>query len=327
MMLSSKPTAKFAVIHEVLQQQDNLVSVQTLCDIAGVTRQGYYKWVKAAPEREARELADQADFELILEAYTFRGYDKGALGIHMRLLRFEPPVVMNPKKIRRLMRKYKLFCPVRKPNPYRQMQRALQTSRVAPNILNREFRMHGARTVLLTDITYIPRGEGKFSYLCVIIDAFTKEALAWTVSWSLELDFVLDTVNMMLDRHGSELKTDTLLHSDQGFHYTSNKFIDLLGNSSLRQSMSRRGNCWDNAPQESFFGHMKDEIFIAPKDDTAKIRQKINDWMDYYNNDRYQWGLAKLAPSEFYRYVTTGEYPLPFPPPDLEIPAGEAEGF
>jgi transposase InsO family protein len=294
MMLASKPSAKFAVIHEVLQQQDNLVSVDTLCEIAGVTRQGYYKWVKAAPEREARELADQADFELILAAYTFRGYDKGVLGIHMRLLRFDPPVVMNPKKIRRLMRKYKLFCPVRKPNPYRQMQRALQTARVAPNLLNREFRAHGPRTVLLTDITYIPRSEGRFSYLCVIMDAFTKEVLAWTLSWTLELDFVLDTVNMMLDRHGPELKTDTLLHSDQGFHYTSNKFIDLLSNSALRQSMSRRGNCWDNAPQESFFGHMKDAIYVAPKDDTAHIRVKVNDWIDYYNNERYQWGLAKL---------------------------------
>jgi transposase InsO family protein len=317
MMLTSKPQVKFEVIHETLQQKENLVNVETLCEIAGVTRAGYYKWLKAEPKREARERADEADFNLILKAYKFRGYDKGALGIHMRLLRETPPVIMNPKKVRRLMRKYNLFCPIRKPNPYRQIKRALQSEKVAPNILNREFRTHGARTVLLTDITYIPRAEGKFSYLCVIMDAYTKEVWSWTVSWSLALDFVLETVEKMLEKHGSELNTDVVLHSDQGFHYTSHKFVDLLSDSELRQSMSRKGNCWDNAPQESFFGHMKDEIQITPFDRNYDIKLKVDDWMDYYNHDRYQWGLAKLSPCEYYGYATTGKYPLPIVSPDL----------
>ncbi len=318
MILTSKPRAKFEVIHEVLQQEENLVSVRELCEIAGVTRAGYYKWQKEAPKREALERADEADFALVLKAYKYRGFAKGARGIHMRLLREDTPVIMNPKKVRRLMRKYNLFCPIRKPNPYRQMMRALQTSRVAPNLLNREFRLHGARTVLLTDITYIPRNSGKFSYLCVIMDAYTKEVLAWSVSWSLELDFVLEAVEAMLKKHGPELKTDALMHSDQGCHYTSHKFVDLLKDSALRQSMSRKGNCWDNAPQESFFGHMKDEIDITLGDYNADVKRKVDDWMDYYNHDRYQWGLAKLSPCEFYQYVTTGKYPLPIPPPHIE---------
>jgi transposase InsO family protein len=108
------------------------------------------------------------------------------------------------------------------------------------------------------------------------------------------------------------------MHSDQGCHYTSHKFTELLRDSELRQSMSRRGNCWDNAPQESFFGHMKDEVDIAIGDCHTDIKRKISDWMDYYNHDRYQWGLAKLSPCEFYQYVTTGKYPLPFAPPPIE---------
>ena len=90
--------------------------------------------------------------------------------------------------------------------------------------------------------------------------------------------------------------------------------------------MSRRGNCWDNAPQESFYGHMKDELTDKMLDwDTFEdVRRDIDDWFDYYNHDRYQWQLAKLAPSQFYRYVTTGEYPLPGKPPVIEVPRGSA---
>ena len=75
--------------------------------------------------------------------------------------------------------------------------------------------------------------------------------------------------------------------------------------------MSRRGNCWDNAPQESFFGHMKDELHDSVKTWTAfeNAQADIDDWMDYYNNDRYQMGLMKLSPNEFYELITTGSYP------------------
>ena len=76
--------------------------------------------------------------------------------------------------------------------------------------------------------------------------------------------------------------------------------------------MSRKGNCWDNAPQESFFGHMKDEIMYYVQDykTFGEVKARIDDWLDYYNNDRYQWDLAKLSPREYYRYATTGVYPL-----------------
>ena len=96
------------------------------------------------------------DFELILEAYQHRGYAKGARGIYMHLLHKKPAVVMNVKKIRRLMAKYGLFCPIRNANPYRRMAKALKTSNVAENLVNREFEAYGPRMILLTDISYIP---------------------------------------------------------------------------------------------------------------------------------------------------------------------------
>ena len=121
-----------------------------------------------------------------------------------------PPVLMNVKKIQRLMRKYGLHCPIRKANPYRRMAKALKTDTIADNLLNRQFKEHGLRKVLLTDITYIP--------LSVILDAFTKQVLAYVLSESLELDFVLETVNSLIETHGISLDAETLIHSDQGCH-------------------------------------------------------------------------------------------------------------
>ena len=302
---------KFEIIHETISKANNTLSVKMLCEIAGVSRSGYYNWVHSADKRTEKELQDRADFELILEAYSFRGYDKGAQGIYMRLLHMDPPIVMNVKKIRRLMKKYGLICNVRKANPYRRIAKAIKTNNVAENLVKREFEKYGARKILLTDITYIPF-TGRFCYLSTIIDAFTKQILSYVLSESLEVDFVLETVNQMIEKHGISLATDTIIHSDQGCHYTSCSFIQLVKDKGLRQSMSRRGNCWDNAPQESFFGRMKDHIGerIKKCSTYSEILNIIDDWMDYYNNDRYQWGLARLSPNEYYQYIITGIYPI-----------------
>ena len=301
---------KFEIVAEMMSKPDNRLNVKELCTIAGISRSGYYEWQKSEPTRKKREAKDRGDFDKILAAYKYRGYDKGGRGIQMRLLRHTPPVVMNLKKVYRLMKKYGLKCPIRKANPYRRIMKALKENNYAKNILKREFKEHGVRAVLLTDITYLKRKDGQFSYLSAIMDASTKEILAHVVSPSIELDFVLETVEKLIQNHGSELKTDVLLHSDQGGHYTSFKFIAILKNAEIRRSMSRRANCWDNAPQESFFGHMKDEIDISECMTHEQIVAVIDNWIDYYNNDRYQWDLAKLAPAEYYRYITTGNYPL-----------------
>jgi len=305
--------AKYQIIREMMQRDVNMLNVSWLCDAADVSRSGYYHYLATEDLRLQRENQDQQDFLIILEAYQFRGYNKGARSIYMRLLHMNPSVHMNIKKVRRLMKKYGLFCPIRKANPYRRMAKAMATAYVAPNLLNREFETQGPRKVLLTDITYIINGKAPRCYMSTIIDACTKELLAWVLSISLEIDFVLETVNQLIENNGVSLTSETLIHSDQGSHYKSIKFIQLVKDSELRQSMSRRANCWDNAPQESFFGHMKDEIDISWCKTFDEIQQVITNWTDYYNNERYQWDLAKLAPTEYYRYLTTGEYPLIIP--------------
>ena len=309
MGIQAPAKVKYAIIYETIRNDNNALSISYMCEIAGVSRSGFYAWLDAAPARDRRDEQDRKDFDLILEAYRFRGYRKGARSIYMRLLHIG--VIMNVKKIRRLMKKFNLVCPIRKANPYRRMAKALATSNVAPNIVKREFKQE-PRKVLLTDITYLFFEGGK-CYLSTILDAFTHEILAYQLSMSLKVDFVLDTVDQLVEQHGCTLDDETIVHSDQGCHYTSYAFIQKLKDAEFVQSMSRRGNCWDNAPQESFFGHMKDDIRdeIAVYSSFDDVKRKIDDWMDYYNNDRYQWELLKLSPVEYYTYLKTSVYPLP----------------
>ena len=207
------------MIQATLSSYDNILSVSELCRIANVSRSGYYRWVAATESRARREAQDQNDFALILQAYNHRGYAKGARSTYMRLLHLETPVCMNLKKIRRIMNKYGLNCPIRKANPYRRVLNAMRTSHVAPNLLQREFREHGPRKVLLTDITYLTYGSGQRAYMVTILDAYTKQLLAYEVSRSLKIDFVLNAVKRLIKIHGVSLQAETLINSDQGSHY------------------------------------------------------------------------------------------------------------
>lgn len=253
-------------------------------------------------------------FAQILEAYRFRGCAKGVRGIYMQLLHMD--IRMNVKKIRRLMRKYNLSCPIRKPNPYRRLQKSIRMGSEAENLMNREFEPSSVRAVLLTDITYIPLCGG-VCCLPTILDACTKQVLAYAMSESLEVDSVLETVEQMVKHHGASLNKETVIHSHQGAHSTSLKFIQLVESRELRRSMSRWGNCWDNAPQENFFGPMKDELAgeILNRTSFTEATASVDRWMEYYNRDRCQWDLAKLSPDEYDRYITTGGYPDGMLPP------------
>lgn len=282
---------RFEAIRAALADRSNVLTVKELCELAGVSRSGYYNWTSSQRARELREEQDQEAFAQILEAYRFRGYAKGVRSIHMRLLHMG--IRMNVKKIRRLMRKDSLSCPIRKPNPYRRLRKSIRMGTAAENLVNRVFESRGLRAVLLTDITYIPL-NGAFCYLSTILDACTKQVLAHAMSESLEVNFVLETVEQMVKRHGGSLNKETVIHSDQGAHSTSLKFIQLVESQELRRSMSRRGTCWDNAPQES--GHMEDELAGEMPGWTsfAEVKASVDRWMESYNRDRCQWDLARV---------------------------------
>lgn len=144
------------------------------------------------------------------------------------------------------MHKCNLVYPIRQANPYRRMAAALKTNNIAGNLVNRKFEEHGPRSILLTDIVYIPY-NGTFVYLSTILDAFTKQVLPYAFSDNLNLDFVLLTVERLIKNHRISLDGETIIHSGQGIHYTSCKFIEIVKDNNLRQSTLGKANCWDNA--------------------------------------------------------------------------------
>jgi transposase InsO family protein len=238
----------------------------------------------------------------ILKAYNFKKRKKGAKQIKMTL-EGQYSIIYNLKRIRRIMKKYGIICPIRKANPYRRMIKATKEHTVLTNLLNRNFKQNIPGKVLLTDITYLFYGNGKKAYLSTIKDGSTNEILAHNVSSSLMLDIATDTIHKLKNNRRIKLHKDAFIHSDQGSHYTSPVFQKLVKNYGLKQSMSRRGNCWDNAPQESFFGHFKDEAYIKSCGTLEELKREIEQYMIYYNNYRYQWGLKKMTPVQYRNHL------------------------
>ena len=251
--------------------------------------------------RNKKEVNDLESKGLILKAFNRKGFKKGARSIRM-ILENDFNVVFNLKKIRRIMKKYDIVCPHRKPNPYKNIAKATKEHHSVSNILDRKFKQEIPRKVLLTDISYLTYGKGKRAYLSTIKDGSTNEIVAHEVSHSLSLDIALNTVKC-LTRKRLKLHPDCLIHSDQGFHYTNPRFQKLLKEKGINQSMSRKGNCWDNAPMESFFGHMKDEVNLKQLKTLDEVRKEISRYMNYYNNHRYQWNLKKMTPVQYRNHL------------------------
>jgi len=276
-------------------------NISFLCLQAKVSTSGYYNYLNSKQFRAIKEAEDLNSKKIILKAFNKRGYKKGARSIKM-FLENDFGIIFNLKKIRRIMKKYNIICPHRKPNPYKILTKSTREHNTVPNILNRRFKQNIPRKVLLTDISYLNYGNGQRAYLSTIKDSSTNEILSYEVSNSLSLDIVLNTFKPLTKRK-FKLHDKCLVHSDQGFHYTSRKFQNILKSKGLIQSMSRKGNCWDNAPMESFFGHMKDEIDLKLLKSLEEVKKEISKYMNYYNNERYQWNLKKMTPVQYRNHL------------------------
>ena len=294
----------FQLISDTLTQFPFKRMVTYFCALLNVSRSGYYNYLKTNDVRAAREQKDLEARDLILKAFNRRGYKKGSRSIKMTL-EHDFDVIMNRKKIQRIMRKYKIECPHRKPNPYKRMAKATKEHRVVENTLKRDFKQGIPGKVLLTDISYLPYNGNRMAYLSTIKDASTNEILAYHVSDRITLDLATKTIDKLMRNRRVQLHPEAFIHSDQGVHYTSPKFQALLKKHGLGQSMSRRGNCWDNAPQESFFGHFKDEVNFDSVKTLDELRAKVNHYMVYYNNYRYQWNLKRMAPVQYRNHLLT----------------------
>jgi putative transposase len=278
--------------------------VQYLCSVVGVSRSGYYRYFTegARKRRTENEARDQVLKDWILKAYAFKKRKKGARQIKMTLAN-QYQINYNLKRIRRIMKKYRIVCPIRRANPYRRLAKATKEHSVVPNKLERNFKQGIPGKVLLTDITYLFYGNKKKAYLSTIKDGSTNEILAYHVSDRITLDLATDTLVKLKNNRKAKLDAKAFIHSDQGFHYTHPTYQKQLKKYGLDQSMSRRGNCWDNAPQESFFGHFKDEASIKPCQTLIELKREVKSYMMYYNLHRCQWNLKKMTPVQYRNHL------------------------
>jgi len=157
--------------------------ISYLCKIAGISRSGYYNYFSSKSQigRIKRNNEDELTRDIILKAYHFKGRKKGARQIKMTL-EGQFGTVYNLKRIRRIMKKYGVICPVRKANPYRRIMKATKEHTTLPNLLNRNFKQNTPGKVLLTDITYLFYGNGRKAYLSTIKDGSTNEILSYNIS-------------------------------------------------------------------------------------------------------------------------------------------------
>ncbi|SEJ99328.1 HTH-like domain-containing protein, partial [Bacillus thuringiensis] len=200
-----------------------------MCKVAGVSRSGYYNYFSVSSQEQRKQKSDRDEIlkETISKALRFRNRNKGARQIKMTLAgQFQ--VVYNLKRIRRIMKKYEIICPVRKANPYKRLLKATKEHRIVPNQLNREFKQNTPGKTLLTDITYLVYGKNQRAYLSTILDGSTNEILAYHVSEQMTLELVTTTLHKLKRNPRIRLTEGAYIHSDQGSHYTSPTYQKLV---------------------------------------------------------------------------------------------------
>ncbi|GAB6429260.1 hypothetical protein bcgnr5416_53610 [Bacillus cereus] len=269
-----------------------------LCELAGVSRSGYYKWLKNSESQALRKEQDYRDYLLLKSIYDKAKGKIGYRGLYMALadMVHKP---MNHKKILRLMRKYNFFAKVRRANPYRKLAKATEVHRTVPNHLNREFEQVEPGKALVTDMTYLPYRGGETAYLSCVKDVATREIVAYELSTNLRMNIVYRTLSKLKEALDGNVHPEALIHSDQGVHYTNPEYQKRAKEIGLLPSMSRRGNCLDNAPMESFFGHLKDEVDYKEARNFNELKLMIDEYIEYYNTSRKQWNLKKMTPEAY----------------------------
>lgn len=258
-------------------------------------RSSYYYWQRHSADKS---LKDRASLNLVREAYE---KSRGKAGIRQTKMRIQRKygIKLNLKKIARLKREYNLVTKIRRKRKfYTNLLKQLE-HRTASNILDREFKPTEPDRVYSTDITEMRFANSQKVYLSAVKDLCTKEIIAYTTALHPGLSLSVNLAEHSLNKMNEGTRKKLILHSDQGVHYTNHAYRYILAKNSVTQSMSRRGNCLDNAPIESFFGHMKDELDLSECRDYLSVKKKVKQYMFYYNNERPQWDLKQKTPAEY----------------------------
>lgn len=213
-------------------------------------------------------------------------------------------LIFNKKKIARIKKKYKLETEIRRMNKYKTFRIKNEEHKTCPNHLNRNFKQTSANRVYSIDITQVKYADKK-AYIAAIKDLCTKEIVAKEVSSRIDLKLSNGALEKALKKLTLDERKNLMIHSDQGFHFTHYSFRKLLEKYGVVQSMSRRGNCLDNSPIETFFGILKDHLNLRTCKSIKDVKNEVTKQVNYYNYERPQLGLKKMPPSLFRRHLVS----------------------
>lgn len=278
------------VFVEVVETYKEKYTITSICNCLGIPKSTYYRWKKQVSDGIKVPALHQLIMD-ICQSLSFRIGHRKVKGI----LKNDHHIKVNRKTVQKIMQKYNLQCQVKEK---RKVYIAGESKFVVPNLLNQDFKADRPNQKWVTDITYLPYGE-KMLYLSTILDLYNNEVIAFKVRDTQGVELVLDTLEAACkgrETHG------VILHSDQGAQYTSYAFQELAKEKGIITSMSRKGNCFDNAVIESFHSSIKSEEFNTQNRvhlTNSIVLEKVESYMYYYNYIRPFTKLNCHSPVEF----------------------------
>lgn len=282
---------KYRVIHETAKEHKNY-SILKMCRILDVSRSGYYQWCKRGESHHKKR--DHELKEKILHVFNKYKRRYGSPRIHDELR--DMGIRCSKKRVERLMGE--LGIKARHKRLFRVTTNSKHNYPVAPNLLNRQFEVDAPNRVWVADITYIRTFEGRL-YLATVMDLYSRKIVGWSMSETINTDLALSALKMAI--HRRRPPKGLMHHSDRGIQYASHPYQQVLKAHQMVCSMSRKGNCWDNAVMESFFSTLKTEcidgkIYLS----RSQAKREIFEFIEIdYNRNRRHSTIGNMSPENF----------------------------
>jgi putative transposase len=271
-----------------------------MCRLLAVSRSGYYEWLAHPPNSHAD--IDQQVQEKV-QHYFAQG--RGTYGTRrIKHLLAQEGLQVSRRRIGRLLSQAGLHCKTRR--RFKAPLAAGQAQTVAPNQLNREFTVQAPDRVYVGDITYLPTGEG-WLYLAVVLDLCSRAVVGWSMADHMRAELVNQALAMAI--YQRQPVAGLIMHTDRGSQYGADSYRQLLAQHGMQPSMSRKGNCWDNAVAESFFHTLKTElIYVEDFDTHEQTRTAVFEYIEvFYNRQRCHSANGYLAPLAYEQALQTSE--------------------
>jgi putative transposase len=280
---------------EFIEQHREEWPITVMCRVLEVSRSGFYAWrVRPESARSQRHQELIAEMEEIHADRDLKNY--GSPRMRDELVSRGHTVSENT--VARLMRAHGLRAAVSR--KFRVTTDSKHSLPVAENVLDREFTQESADRVWVSDITYIWTREG-WLYLACVLDAYSRKIVGWSMQERMTKELVLDALRMALGRRRPDSAAELLHHSDRGSQYASAAYRELLREENITCSMSRKGNCWDNALMESFFATLKKErVYQEDYVTRSEARSSVFDYIErFYNRVRRHSALGNVSPEQY----------------------------